>query len=160
MKSLLILFLSISLLGIDISELREKYPKASTSTEITNNLYHQLSSISLSDNPKLLAYKGAILSLMAKNAKTIKDKKMYFQECVQFLEAAVKDAQNDLEIRYLRLSVQEHAPKIVKYSKNIDEDKNLIMEHYGTTKDAELKACIKSYIKDSSLFTDDEKLSF
>ena len=160
MKSFLILLISVSLFGIDIYELREKYPKASTSTEITNDLYHQLSSVTLSENPKILAYKGAVLSLKAKNAKTIKDKKMYFQEGVQFLEASVNAAPKDLEIRYLRLSVQEHAPKIVKYSKNIDEDKNFILEHYGTTKDAELKACIKSYVKDSSLFTDKEKMSF
>ncbi len=160
MKSILILLLSILLVGIDISELREMYPKASSDVEIANNLYDQLSGVSLTDNPKLRAYKGAILSLKAKNAKTIKDKKMYFQEGVQFLETAVKTAPADIEIRYLRLTVQEHAPKIVKYNKNIEEDKSFIVAHYGKTKDAKLKASIKSYVADSSLFTDEERLSF
>ena len=160
MKSFLILLLSVSLLGLDISELRITYPKASSNVEIANELYDQLSSISLSDHPKLIAYKGGVLSLKAKNSKTIKDKKMYFQESVQFLEAAVKNAPKDIEIRYVRLTVQEHAPKILKYNKNIDEDKSFILEYYGTIKDTQLKACILSYVKNSSLFSDEEKLPF
>ncbi len=160
MKSFLILLYSISLIGIDILELREKYPKASTDTELTNDLYNKLAAVSIADEAKIVAYKGAVLTLMAKHAKTIKEKKMFFQEGVQFLEAAVKTAPNDIETRYLRLSVQEHAPKIVKYNNNIEKDKSFLLENYGTSKDDELKTYIKSYVMDSSLFTDNEKLSF
>jgi ribosomal protein S20 len=160
MKAVIFLLCSISLLGIDISELREKYPEAHTDKALTNNLNEKLATISIANEPKMVAYKGAVLTLMAKHAKAIKEKKMYFKEGVQFLESAVDKAPNDLEIRYLRLSVQEHAPKLVKYSSNIEEDKRFIQEKFKTQGNTVLKTYIKSYVKASSLFTDEEKQAF
>lgn len=161
MKSFLVLlFVNISFLGIELSELREKFPEANTNAEATDYLYHQLSHVSLSDSPKFLAYKGAVLSLKAKHAKTIKEKKEFFKEGVNFLESAIEAAPTDIEIRCLRLSVQEHAPKIVKYNANIDADKIYILEHNKNQKNVQLKEFIKNCVLESSLFTDEEKRSF
>ncbi|MGB3150914.1 MAG: hypothetical protein WBB27_09645 [Maribacter sp.] len=160
MKLVLMFMCSLSLVGIDISELREAYPKASTDVALTNTLNDELSEVSIADEPKMVAYKGAVLTLMAKHTKTVKEKRMYFNEGVQFLESAIAKAPKNIEIRYLRLSVQEHAPKVVKYNNNIEEDKLFIKEHYEIRKNTSLKAYIKSYVMDSSLFTDEEKQSF
>lgn len=160
MKMVLILIYSLSLVGINISELREKYPQASTDVALTNTLNNELSEVSIADEPTLIAYKGAVLTLMAKHTKTVKEKKTSFIEGVQFLESAIAKAPKNIEIRYLRLSVQEHAPKVVKYNNNIEEDKLFLKEHYKIQKNTSLKAYIKSYVMDSSLFTDEEKQSF
>ena len=160
MKTVLIFICSLSLVGINISELREKYPQASTDVALTNTLNNELSEVSIADEPTLIAYKGALLTLMAKHTKTVKEKKTYFKEGVQFLESAISKAPKNIEIRYLRLSVQEHAPKVVKYNNNIEEDKLFLKEHYKIQKNTSLKAYIKSYVMDSSLFTDEEKQSF
>lgn len=156
----ILLFCSFSLLKIDISELRKQFPEANTDVAVVDDLYDQLSFVSLSENPKLIAYKGAVLALKSKNSKTVEEKKSFFRESVEFLEQAIKNGSEDIEIRCLRLSVQENAPKVVRYSQNIDEDKLFILKHYHDQKDTQLKVFIKNYVLGSSSFTEEEKRSF
>jgi hypothetical protein len=106
----------------------------------------------------LWAYKGAAISLKAKFTKTIKEKKSLFIEGVKCIENAVKSEPNNLEIRLIRLSIQENAPKILNYRKNIDEDKKLLLSNFEQ-QNLSLKEYIKKYIKQSGIFTDKEKKS-
>ena len=106
----------------------------------------------------LWAYKGAAISLKAKFTKTIKEKKSLFIEGVKWIENAVKSEPNNLEIRLIRLSIQENAPKILNYRKNIDEDKKLLLSNFEQ-QNLSLKEYIKKYIKQSGIFTDKEKKS-
>ena len=36
----------------------------------------------------------------------------------------------NVEYRFLRLPIQEHAPKIIKYQKDIQKDKEMIIREY------------------------------
>ena len=59
--------------------------------------------------------------------------------------------------RFLRLSIQENAPKILRYYKNIKADKTLIANKYSGL-DKELKIVIKAYTRKSKyLATNDLK---
>lgn len=161
MKFLFLTFLvSISFLEVNVSELRTKFPEAHTNSELTDDLYAKLSSITSGDKPLLVAYKGAILTLKAKHAKSLKEKKGFFKEGALLLESAIEQAPTSLEIRCLRLSVQEHAPKVVRYNANIDEDKLFILTNYSSKKELEVKNFIKKYVANSTLFTDEEKQAF
>jgi len=69
------------------------------------------------ENKVLLAYKGAAIAMKAKFAKQIKEKKNLFVEGVKLIENSVKSEPNNLEIRLIRLSIQENSPKILNYKK-------------------------------------------
>lgn len=143
----------------NLESIRSQYPKAKESSEITDRMYEELSGVS-GENHVLSAYKGAISALKADFAKGIKNKKDFFKEGAELLDQAVAAEPENVEIRYLRLTVQENAPKIVGYHGNIDEDKEVIKNRFHNLESDSLKAVIRGFIKISSNFDKDEKSEF
>ncbi len=141
----------------EISEVRNAYRQASDSEAIAVQLHGDLVTVSRTSDPVLLAYKGAATTLMAKHATTIKEKKKYFKEGKDNLEYALAKDPNNIEIRFIRLSVQENAPKITGYRKNRNEDKAFLLEHLTKVKDRALKRYLKEFAAESTSFTSAEK---
>ncbi len=141
----------------ELPNVRQSYVDASKSQKNSEE-FHNLMDNYNKDNKVLLAYKGASIALKAKYAKQIKQKKNLFIEGVKMLEMALKNDPNNLEIRLIRLSIQENSPKILKYKSNIDEDKKLLLSNFDKQNQS-LKEYIKNYIVQSSGFTDKEKKS-
>ncbi len=162
MRLVIALFLMVSTFCFsqELKELRVDYPKANLDEAVTNILHKKLSAISKEDNKILVAFRGAITTLKAKFAKGLKDKKNYFKEGALLLEYAVEQESNNIEIRCLRLGVQENAPRIVGYKKNIQEDKQFLLEHYKSTSNKEVRNFVRGYVLLSDVFTDAEKQLF
>lgn len=158
MKSL-IFFLAFLFVVLPVSEVRKEYVYAVTSKESALKLHNELVSINKEGDKTLVAYKGAVLTLMAKFANSTKEKKTYFKEGATLLEYIISQYPNDIEMRYLRLGVQENSPKIVGYHKNKEEDKQFILENYSAIKSSEVKALIKKFILQSKSFSEIEKES-
>lgn len=160
-KIFLITFLLISCISTsqDLMRIRTQYPKAQKSEELTIELDKALDQVSSNSDPVLIAYKGAVKTLMADFAKKVKDKKDYFKQGVELLESSLNSEPQNIEIRYLRLSIQEHAPKFLKYHDNITEDKAIILINYSSISPKSLKTIIKEYILTSENFDEAEKNS-
>jgi len=146
--------------GQDLQQLRTAYPNANESETITNELFENLSAISEKNKNTKLAYKGAILSLKAKFSKGIKNKRGYFKQGVKYIEDAITSEPKNIEIRCLRLGVQENSPKITGYKQNISEDKQFLIDHYPSVSDTKLQEFIRGYVTLSKVFTDTEKQLF
>ncbi|MGO3181408.1 MAG: hypothetical protein ACTIJ9_01105 [Aequorivita sp.] len=154
------LFVSLVASAQDLNEIRSQYREAVSSSETNIKLNEELSNVSSANNPTLSAYKGAALTLKAKYSKSKKEKKEFFKEGVSLIEEAVKADASNLEVRYLRLSVQENSPKFLGYHKNIEEDKELILDNYTKLSSNELKEIIKDYVLKSDGFDENEKSEF
>lgn len=141
----------------ELPNVRQSYVDASKSQKNSEEFYNLMDNYN-KDNKVLLAYKGASIALKAKYAKQIKQKKSLFIEGVKMLETALKSDSNNLEIRLIRLSIQENSPKILNYKSNIDEDKKLLLSNFDKQNQS-LKEYIKNYIVQSNGFTDKEKKS-
>lgn len=160
-KFLFIVLLTVEICyGQDLQQLRAEYPNANESEALTNELFEQLSAISQEENITRLAYKGAISTLKAKFSKGIHNKKEFFKQGVQLLEDAIISEPKNIEIRCLRLGVQENSPKIVRYKQHISVDKQFLIDHYPSVTDAELRIFIKGYVLLSRVFSDTEKQLF
>lgn len=72
------------------------------------------------------------------------------------VEFAVASEPNNIEIRMIRLSIQEKAPKIVNYNKNKKEDKDFLVNHYKE-QSGNLKTYIKNFMLQSKSFSTAEK---
>lgn len=162
MRPLTILFLCVSTFCVsqELKQLRVDYPKANLDEEVTKTLHEELSSVTKEDNKTLVAFKGAVATLKAKFAKGFGNKKTYFKEGAELLEFAIASEPKNIEIRCLRLGVQENSPKIVGYKKNIKEDKQYILENFKSSTDKDVRKFVKGYILLSGLFTDAEKQLF
>ena len=157
LNGLLILVLSLNVLSIDINTVRSAYKAAAkdhTKIETFNKL---LANISKNDDVTLVAYKGAAMALIAREEKKIKDKKSLFTEGVSYVEYAVEKSPNNIEVRFVRLGIQENTPKILKYKANIEEDKLFILKQFKDISSSNLRNHIKDYILQSKAFSVEEK---
>lgn len=141
----------------DLKEIRLQYPAAVKSSEITAKIEGELRNMNSASNSTLLAYKGTILTLKAKFSKSKNEKKEFFKEGVTNIENAIKADSSNIEIRYLRLSVQENSPRFLGYHKDIEEDKEFILKNYSSISSKELKSVIIDYVLKSNSFDESEK---
>ena len=162
MNKFLVLFTSLSLffVKIDLNTVRLDYKTATQSNANVLVLYNKLKKVTKADKKVLVAYKGAVTALMAKQQNGVKAKKTFFKNGVSLLEYALKANPNNIEIRLIRLSVQQNSPKILKYNKQILEDKAFVFKHYKSVKSTSLKNFIKGYILQSDKFSEEEKALF
>ncbi|MEX0274936.1 MAG: hypothetical protein AB3N16_11210 [Flavobacteriaceae bacterium] len=141
----------------DLGTLRKKYPMASKDSLVAKELFVSLEQSAKRD-ALTLAYKGAIYTIRAKFTKPIKKKKSLVREGIALLEQALENDGDNIEIRCLRLSVQEHLPKFIKYHGHIGEDKEFILAHFAEITSKDLKAFLREYVlQHSKVFNDSEK---
>lgn len=90
------------------------------------------------------AYLGAMLMKKAGFIKGVTIKIKTFKKGAGLLEEEIKKNPDNIEYRFLRLGVQEHAPKILKYNKRLQEDRQEIINGFEKL-EPELKKIIKNY---------------
>jgi len=158
MKAIIPILFFLFFSNPEISEVRKIYTDASKSKASADAFLAKVKSISDNDpNEKLVAYKGCAIALQGKFASKIKDKKKFLTKGALLVEAAIKKVPNDVELRMIRLSIQETLPLIVtSYRKNIKEDKAYILAHYKSL-EQEMESFIKNFIQQSESFSTEEK---
>ncbi|TPG44614.1 hypothetical protein [Flavobacterium pectinovorum] len=157
MKLLLSLFLWINFGGSpDLATVRKMYSSVTKSESNAKEFSAKLADVSDNDAKVLVAYKAASILLNSKFEKKLKDKMDRFKEGATLLESTIKSEPNNIEIRMIRLSIQENVPGITGYKKNIKEDKKYITEHYDE-QNASLKEYLKDFILQSKSFSEKEK---
>lgn len=142
---------------IDVTIVRLSYKDAILSKSIALGLQNELLPISKNDDKVLVAYKGAVTAITAKYEKDNKNKKEIFKDGISLIEYAISKESNNIEIRFVRLSVQQNSPKFLKYNNNLSEDKNFILNNIQDTPNLELKNYLREYILQSKYFTEEEK---
>ena len=159
MKLILVLITSflITIQSLDLNTVRDAYKIAAQDKTTTEAFNASLASVTKKDKIELVAYKGAAIALVAKHAKTLKAKKEGFVEGVTLVEYTITENPNNIELRFIRIGIQENTPKLLKYKGNIDEDKRFILKQFSSIKSSALKKHIKDYILQSKAFTDEEK---
>ena len=142
----------------NLAEIRKAFPTAATSEITATAFASKLTDVS-SEDKTLLAYKGASITMVAKFKKKISEKISTFKEGSKLIESAVASESNNIEIRLIRLSIQENVPGIVNYKKNIKEDVTFILKHFKE-QSTTLKEYIRSFVLQSKSFSTAEKQTF
>ena len=96
------------------------------------------------------AYLGALLMKKSGFLRGVNNKIKTFKRGVGLLEVEIKSNPDNTEYRFLRLTIQEHAPKILKYNKNLEEDKRVIISGYRKL-EPDLQKIIKNYSANSGV---------
>lgn len=141
----------------DLETLRNAYSKANSSNEGAKNFIEIADNKSSSD-PIIVGYKAAAEILEAKVTTEKNKRKSFIKSGASGLESLIKANPNNIELRLIRMSVQENIPKIVGYNKNLKEDKTFILNNYSKQNSA-LKAYIRKFAAQSKTMTAAEKNS-
>ncbi|TDS14527.1 hypothetical protein [Sphingobacterium paludis] len=152
MKTVLLVFLiMVSRGAVDLTSVRKNFEEAKDSKAVTEKLYTMLCNYR-EDDPLLIGYKGASFTLKARYEQGRSEKREMVAQGIKTVEGAIKLAPKNIELRLIRLAVQENSPKILKYKMNMQEDKQLIVANFAA-QPAEVKSMIKRYAKQSAFFT-------
>lgn len=139
----------LALQAQDLADLRLLYKDATRSKEQAEAFYEPLKGVAQSDNPVLVAYKGAGMMLLARYEK-LANRGPKVKEAARWIEQAVAAEPENAEIRLIRLSVQEHLPRFLKYNQHIEEDRLFVRQALPSLKDEGLKAMINGYFNEFS----------
>jgi len=90
---------------------------------------HEIGVVQNATIPEKLGYEAVLLIRKAGLLAKPKDKLRYFKEGKIKFERAINEDDNS-EYHFLRLTIEENAPNIVKYKKDIDSDKQYVIQHY------------------------------
>lgn len=96
------------------------------------------------------AYEGALLMKKAGLVTKAKEKLALFKTGRLKLETAIKKENGNTEFIFLRLIIQEHAPKAVDYRKNIENDVSAIRSNFKTLPQV-VQQAINDYSKKSKV---------
>ncbi|MEZ4969024.1 MAG: hypothetical protein R2814_05060 [Flavobacteriaceae bacterium] len=157
---LLLYVISISPITPDLDQIRKDFKLATNDRETALALRKKLETVTKEDNTVLVAYKGAVSALSAKYTRDNTTRKNLFKSGVSLLEFAISQKPENIEIRCLRLSIQENSPKFLKYRSNIQEDKTFILSQYEKTSSKAIRDFVKSYVLQSPGFNTEEKQRF
>ena len=95
-------------------------------------------------------YEGALLMKKAGLLKRPKERLSFFKQGRIKLETAILADNDNTEFHFLRLAIEEHAPKIVKYRSDIEKDKAIVLKNFKNLSPA-VQHAILDYCKNSKV---------
>ena len=131
-------------LGMDIVMVRKMFYEAACSRPKTEELLRLLSHSENQQAFILAGYAGMCHMLLARYSYNPVFKLASFSKGKAMLEHAISSDKSNVELRFLRLSVQLNVPAFLGYSGELEQDKRFILREYATLADADLKGRIRS----------------
>lgn len=110
----------------------------------------QIKIVKGSSIPEKEAYGGILLMKRSELLAKAKDKLNMFKSGRSKLESSISKDKDNTEYRFLRLIIQEHAPMVVKYHNELEEDSILIKKNF-TSLSPFLQQIIIDYCKYSKV---------
>jgi len=105
--------------------------------------------------PEKEAYEGTLLMRKSGLLKIPAEKLRFFKKGRIKLESALLKDSSNCEYHFLRLTIQEHAPKVVKYSAELENDKQFILKYFKDLSPVVQKVII-DYSKNSKILNPED----
>jgi len=133
MMKILISFLLTSMLltslnNSDINEVRTNFNLAVQDKNISKKMMEKLEQYN-EKSSVYLAYLGGYQTIWANHVFNPSSKLQTFNKGKKNIELAVKNAPDNIEIRYIRFSVQKNAPSFLGYNSHLKEDKDFLVKN-------------------------------
>lgn len=119
-------------------------------TENIDEINGELAKVEAASFKEKPAYEGTLLMRKAGLLKRPAEKLRVFKEGATKLETAISNDNENAEYHFLRLIIQEHAPKILKYNKQINNDSEFLKTHFKSLQLA-VQAALIDYAKSSKI---------
>lgn len=130
---------------VNIDKIRKEYAEAVKDGDLCEHNLETLNESAKSTTEKV--YLAAYEILLAKHIGNPFKKVGQFKEGKKYLEELIKENPNHIEARFIRWSVQVHAPSFLGYNNNIIEDKNFLVKNLYKLPNEEAKSIIYNYLK-------------
>lgn len=132
---------------LSIHQVRSLFEEAAVDEMVCNDLLNTLDPINVSD-PLLYGYKGAGFMISAKYPFNPFKKLSRFNKGKRILEEAISAAGENVELRFLRLAIQNNTPAFLRYDDDIQKDKAFLKKALAGLTDAYLITQINAQLKE------------
>ncbi|TZF81884.1 hypothetical protein FW774_17730 [Pedobacter sp. BS3] len=140
----------------DMKTLRNRYYEALQHATSADKLYDEMKGKTISD-PLVMAYWGSVQALKARYSWNPYNKIKYLKQGLQTLQLAVNRDAGNLEIRFLRFTLEYYIPAFLGYSNELTTDRVKIVELLGKKRfgklDKPLVMNIVQFMKDNGKCT-------
>ncbi|QIL39985.1 hypothetical protein G7074_12350 [Pedobacter sp. HDW13] len=162
--SLFILFSGIGLAQAQLSPkeiavLKANMVKAIESSKLTDSLFKRLNKLP-NKTALVTGYTGTLEALKAKHSWNPYNKIKFVSRSLKTMKKAIDMDKEDMEIRFMRFSIEFYTPSFLGFSKDLAEDKKEIVKHYQNGNfglaDEELVRNVAKFMIDSKRCTDTE----
>jgi len=160
-RCVILLFIFSFSFTVNAQQYRNFYEKAASSETYYNSA---LTSVDLmtTNNSLKLGYQGALKAISAKYTFNPVAKVNRFNNGVAELEKAISLDKNNIELIYVRYTIELNAPSMLGYNKNTALDKNRLLIYVNTKmlaeKDMDLSTRIAKYLYNFAPLTPKEKM--
>ncbi len=132
----------------DLDHIRNNYHRAIKDKSTCKALIDELKAKEKEINSIELAYFGALETIWANHVINPFSKLKTFRKGKEKIENAAKQTPKNIEISYLRLSVQKNAPSFLGYNDNIKEDTEFLKENRHQIKSIVLQKNVESLLSE------------
>ncbi len=164
MRNILFLFIFLSsktqAADITINQVRMYFHASATNENSCLKLTNILEEYNELNNPTMAAYRACATMMMARYVLNPINKLSYFNQGKNLLEKCIKVDNANIEIHYLRFTIQSNAPTFLGYYNSISNDKLFLLKNISNVNDLQLKHMIISFLKSSKHLTIKEKQNF
>jgi hypothetical protein len=129
---------------LQLDSIRANYSKAVNDKKLCQKMIANLGANSTS--AVNLAYLGAYQTIWAKHVINPLSKLQTFNKGKKNIEKAVSAQPDEIEIRFIRLSVQKNCPAFLGYNTHIDEDSKILSANSKNVKSPTLKKMIDALL--------------
>lgn len=138
-------FMSFNATGLDV--VRANYNKLVSDKELCEKMIAELTETK-NNSATHMAYLGGVQTIWANHVFSPISKLNTFKEGKKNIEQAIKKEPENVELRFIRLSVQKNAPSFLGYKSNINEDTEFIKKNRNQISSDILLKNIGTLLKD------------
>lgn len=148
LTALILMMVSIffSMSDVEVATLRKLYYEAAENKTAVKKLSALLAKVDENSDAILIGYRGATEMMEAKYAFNPVTKLSRFNKGKTYLEKAIKKEPKQVELRFIRFSIQTNLPSFLGYNDHIKSDKNLLFNAVPSLTDKQLKNNIIDYL--------------
>lgn len=130
--------------GIDLATARRNYTRAADDPQVCERMLQYFRQVN--KGPLGSGYLGAYEALWAKHAKGPHTKLARFRNGTERLDAAIASSPDDVELRFLRLSIQRNCPWFLGYHGDRAEDERRLRAGSASVTDPVLRGLIQALL--------------
>jgi hypothetical protein len=134
----------------EIEDVRILFHKAESSQKMCIELIELLEPYNDKSNALYLGYRASATMLMAKHLINPFSKLSYFKKGKLMLEKAIEFDRKNVELRFLRYTIQTNVPSFLNYSGDKENDRMFLLQSLQRLNDQKLKNIISTYLNKAS----------
>lgn len=146
MSFLTVLLMNVSFKNSDLNEVRASYSKAVLDKKLCKKMIEELE-LSKEKSVIALAYLGAYQTIWANHVFNPLSKLATFKKGKNNIESAISKEPENVEIRYIRFSVQKNAPSFLGYNSHLKEDRDFLVKNKKNINSDLLQKNIETLLK-------------